>query len=392
MPTPITTVQLTDTFDVWRQRTNLVIGRFNNLGTYDAITIIGGTINGTSIGATTPSSGVFTTLTASDTLDASAASLILADNQISGDKISGGTIDSVTVLLAGTPTLNLHATTKLYVDTAISGVAGGLATVATTGSFNDLLNKPLIFKTIAVATQTSIVAASVTDTLTFAAGTNIAITTNAGTKTITISTTGLGSLATLNTINDSNWSGTVLSIGNGGHGQSTKAAGFNALSPLSGVGDTLYGGASGTGTRLAGNITATKKFLTQTGTGIVSQAPLWDTIVNADVAGSAGEQLNINAQTTSYTLVLADGTDTYVRINSGSSVTLTIPANVDVAFPIGTQIPIRQVGGGQVSVAAAGGVTINTPETTGLRKAGSTAGIIKVGTNEWDLFGDLQPA
>jgi hypothetical protein len=43
----------------------------------------------------------------------------------------------------------------------------------------------------------------------------------------------------------------TLDITNGGTGQITASAAFNALSPLTTQGDTLYGGASGAGTRLA---------------------------------------------------------------------------------------------------------------------------------------------
>lgn len=42
-----------------------------------------------------------------------------------------------------------------------------------------------------------------------------------------------------------------LPIANGGTGAATKAAGFDALSPMTTVGDIIYGGTSGTGTRLA---------------------------------------------------------------------------------------------------------------------------------------------
>ena len=56
-------------------------------------------------------------------------------------------------------------------------------------NFNNLSNKPTIFSTIAVAGQSSVVADSVTDTLTLVAGTGISITTVAGTDTITIANT-----------------------------------------------------------------------------------------------------------------------------------------------------------------------------------------------------------
>jgi hypothetical protein len=79
--------------------------------------------------------------------------------------------------------------------------------------------------------------------------------------------------------------GTDVPITDGGTGASTKAPAFDALSPMNTLGDMIYGGASGTGTQLAGNITTTKKFLSQTGTGAVSAAMVWDDIVQANVGG-----------------------------------------------------------------------------------------------------------
>lgn len=85
-------------------------------------------------------------------------------------------------------------------------------------------------------------------------------------------------------------SGTVAIL-NGGTGQGSANAGFNALSPMTTLGDTIYGGASGAGTRLAGGTTATKMFYTQTGTGNASAAPAWGTIASADMpAGTTSAQ------------------------------------------------------------------------------------------------------
>jgi hypothetical protein len=52
---------------------------------------------------------------------------------------------------------------------------------------------------------------------------------------------------------------------------------------LTTLGDTIYGAAAGVPTRLAGNITTTKKFWAQTGTGAVSAAPAWSDIVSGDL-------------------------------------------------------------------------------------------------------------
>lgn len=49
------------------------------------------------------------------------------------------------------------------------------------------------------------------------------------------------------------------------------------------TGDTVYASSSTVLSRLAGNTTTTKKFLTQTGNGSISAAPAWDTIVAGDL-------------------------------------------------------------------------------------------------------------
>ena len=54
--------------------------------------------------------------------------------------------------------------------------------------------------------------------------------------------------------------------------------------PMTTLGDTIYGGAAGASTRLPGNITTTKQFLTQTGNGSISAIPIWGTITSSDIA------------------------------------------------------------------------------------------------------------
>lgn len=52
-------------------------------------------------------------------------------------------------------------------------------------------------------------------------------------------------------------------------------------------GDMLYANSSSTLDKVTPNTTTTKKFLNQTGTGSVAQAPVWNTIAAADVSGLA---------------------------------------------------------------------------------------------------------
>ena len=61
------------------------------------------------------------------------------------------------------------------------------------------------------------------------------------------------------------------------------ALGALAVNPMTALGDLIYGGTSGTPSQLAGNTTATKNFLVQTGSGSASAAPAWGTIAAADM-------------------------------------------------------------------------------------------------------------
>lgn len=100
-------------------------------------------------------------------------------------------------------------------------------------------------------------------------------------------------------------------------------------------------------------------------------------------------QITFNRQTASYTLVLADAFRT-VEMNVASANNLTIPLNSSVAFAIGTQIIIAQYGAGQTTIVATGGVNIrsNTSKVK-LSARYSAATLVKVGTDEWYLWGDL---
>jgi hypothetical protein len=79
----------------------------------------------------------------------------------------------------------------------------------------------------------------------------------------------------------------VLGFINGGCNATSASACFNNIWPGTALGDTVYGGASGIGTRLAGNITATKMYMSQTGNGSISAAPGWAQVAFADLSGTA---------------------------------------------------------------------------------------------------------
>lgn len=111
---------------------------------------------------------------------------------------------------------------------------------------------------------------------------------------------------------------------------------------------------------------------------------------NIDITGNVVAQSAINAQTgTTYTLVLGDASK-LVTLSNASAITLTIPTNASVAYPVGTKIDLAQIGAGQVTVAGAGGVTVNA--TPGLKFVAqySAATCIKTATDTWLLVGNLE--
>ena len=97
-----------------------------------------------------------------------------------------------------------------------------------------------------------------------------------------------------------------------------------------------------------------------------------------------------NTQTDSYTLVIGDA-GKLIIMNKGTANTLTVPKNSSVAFATGTVIAFMQYGAGTTTIAPVDG------DVT-LRSAGSllsaytqysTGVLIKIGTDEWVVSGDL---
>jgi hypothetical protein len=103
--------------------------------------------------------------------------------------------------------------------------------------------------------------------------------------------------------------------------------------------------------------------------------------------------LGINAQTgTTYTTVLADNGKLVTQTNA-SAIATTIPLNSSVAYPVGAQINIAQMGAGQVTISGAGGVTIASTGATAtapkLRAQYSTATAVQTATDTWLVMGDI---
>jgi hypothetical protein len=112
-------------------------------------------------------------------------------------------------------------------------------------------------------------------------------------------------------------------------------------------------------------------------------------IATTEFVQAALSKVTINTQTANYTLTLADA-GKFVQQNVSSANSVTVPPNSTVAFPIGTQILLRQMGTGQVTIAAGSGVTLQSADNA-LKSRVQFAPItlIKVATNTWAVMGDL---
>ena len=110
-------------------------------------------------------------------------------------------------------------------------------------------------------------------------------------------------------------------------------------------------------------------------------------ITGAELLGGVSE-IAFNTQSATYTLVLTDQ-NKLVEVNNGSANEIIIPANSAVAYPIGTQILVAQLGAGQTSIGKSVGVFVFS-QGNKLKLVGqyAIATLIKKGTDTWYLFGD----
>jgi len=70
--------------------------------------------------------------------------------------------------------------------------------------------------------------------------------------------------------------------------------------------------------------------------------------------------------------------------------TYTIPFHTSAAFPIGAVIEVFQAGTGQITIAAAGGVTLLSPYSLMTALQYATIGLRQRSLDTWVLDGDLQ--
>jgi len=146
------------------------------------------------------------------------------------------------------------------------------------------------------------------------------------------------------------YSGTALPILNGGTGATTASTAFNALSPLTIAGDTLYGGTSGAGTRL----------------GI----------------GTAGQVLTVNAGATApQWSTPTTGTVTAVSVASANGFAGSSSGGATPALTLSTSITGVLKGNGTAISAATAGTDYSAGTSalgTGILKSTTTTGALTI--------------
>ena len=111
----------------------------------------------------------------------------------------------------------------------------------------------------------------------------------------------------------------------------------------------------------------------------------------AELDAVATAMIAINAQTgTTYTTVLTDD-GKLITADNAASIALTIPPNSSVAYGIGTQINVMQLGAGTVTITAGAGVTLRSDGSklkTNAQYAVATC--CKIATDTWVVVGSLK--
>lgn len=98
----------------------------------------------------------------------------------------------------------------------------------------------------------------------------------------------------------------------------------------------------------------------------------------------------IIAKTSNYTLSSLAERDSLIEVDSTDPVTIMIPTNSAVAFPIGTTLDILGVNTGLITIQGDSGVSVNATPGLKLRTQWSSCTLLKRGENSWVAYGDLK--
>lgn len=255
----------------------------------------------------------------------------------------------------GTPTIDAAHVADLATATVTFSNKSGNISQWTNDSGYLITGDQLVFKTIAVSGQSDVVAGTTTDTLTLVAGSNMILTTNAGTKTVTIASTGgsglvdgsygditisgVGTVMTIPTSTVTYAKMQDVSATNKVLGRVSSGAGVvEEISCTITPGAVLSGSNTGDQTNISGNAATvtTNANLTgpitsagnatsvaaQTGTGstfVMNTSPTLVTPVLGVAAATSINKVALTAPATGSTLTIADGQT--LTVNGSATIT-----------------------------------------------------------------------
>lgn len=130
------------------------------------------------------------------------------------------------------------------------------------------------------------------------------------------------------------------------------------INPMTTLGDIIYGAASGTATRLAGNSTATAEVLTSTGSGSAATTPVWETLASLGFPTTlaplsttlGGTGLSETTAALLLAALLGEGGGTMGAELSPKAVTLTDAATVAVNASLGNEYDLTLGGNRTIGV------------------------------------------
>lgn len=181
-----------------------------------------------------------------------------------------------------------------------------------------------------------------------AAAASLVATSNSTLTTLSALTTA-SSLASIGTITSGTWNATTIAIAHGGTGQTTAAAAFNALTPMTTTGDLEY----------------------ESATNVASRLPI----------GTTGQLLTVVGGIPAWASPATSGTVTSVSVVSANGLAGTVAtATTTPAITLSTTITgILQGNGTAISAATTGNLT--DAGTDGITVTGGTGAVLGTGTS-----------